>query len=123
MSKRTSFLDEPLPDNGKRHLRIIITDSNDDNEFLTVPVDTLRSRFQDKSCLIQPNEHNFIKEQSFVNYKYARVLNFATVFNGLQKGILIKKEDISTELLKRIQNGAKVSKQLDIKFQEWFNLF
>ncbi len=61
MAKRQAFLDEPLPDNGKRHLRIVITESNEQGEFLTVPVDTLRNRTQDTSCVIDGGEHQFIK--------------------------------------------------------------
>lgn len=48
MSKKQSFLDEPLPENGKRHLRIVITEANERNEFLTIPVDTLHNRTQCK---------------------------------------------------------------------------
>ncbi len=58
-----------------------------------------------------------------MNYYYAKVLNFTQVFNGLNKGVLIRKEDISDELLKRIQFGAKKSKKLNKKFRIWFDLF
>lgn len=123
MPKKQTFLDEPLSGNGKRHLRIVITDSNEQNEFLTVAVDTLRSSSQDKSCIIEQGEHPFIKTRSFVNYHYARVLNFTQVFNGLQKGVFIRKEDVSEELLKRIQDGAKKSNRLNRKFKIWFEFF
>ncbi len=123
MPKKQTFLDEPLADNGKRHLRIVITDSNEQNEFLTVAVDTLHSSFQDDSCIIEKDEHPFIKTRSFVNYHYARVLNFTQVFNGLQKGVLVRKEDVSEELLRRIQDGAKKSNRLNKKLKIWFELF
>lgn len=123
MPKKQSFLDAPLKKINKRHLRVIITDANAQNEFLSVPVDTLQNNFQDKSCILEPGEHSFIKVKSFVNYAYAEVLNFSQVFNGIKKGLFIKKEDISDDLLKRIQAGAKKSKRLDNKFKIWFDLF
>ena len=123
MPKKQSFLDEPLIDNGKRHLRIVITDSNEQNEFLTVAVDTLRSSIQDTSCIIEPGEHSFIKARSFVNYHYAKVLNYAQIFNGLQKGVLVRKEDISEELLKRIQDGARKTNRFNNNLKIWFELF
>lgn len=123
MAKKQTFLDEPLPENGKRHLRVIITNSNEQNEFLSVPIDTLRSRAQDTSCVIEAGEHSFIKNRSFVNYRYARVLSFAQVFNGFQKGLLIRKEDISEELLERIQDGARTTKHLANELKSWFELF
>ncbi len=123
MPKKQTFLDEPLAENGKRHFRIVITDSNEQNEFLTVAVDTLHNSFQDTSCIIEPGEHSFIKTRSFVNYHYARVLNFTQVFNGLQKGVLVRKEDISEDLLLRIQEGARKSNMLNKKLKVWFELF
>lgn len=123
MSRKQSFLDEPLLNSGKRHLRIVITASNEQNEFLTVAIDTLRSKSQDTSCIIEPGEHSFIKTRSFVNYHYAKVLNFTQVFNGLQKGVLVRKEDISDELLKRIQDGAKKTSRLNNNLKIWFDLF
>ena len=123
MGKRQAFLDEPVTENKIKHLRIVITDANRDFEYLTVSVDTFKSKFQDSSCIIQKGEHPFIKSTSFVNYKYARVLSFAQIFNGLKQGLFVKKEDVSPELLKRIQDGAKLSKLLDNKYKEWFSLF
>ena len=123
MPRKQSFLDEPLLNSGKRHLRIVITDSNEQNEFLTVVIDTLRSKSQDISCIIEPGEHSFIKVRSFVNYHYAKVLNFTHVFNGLHKGVLVRKEDISDELLKRIQDGAKKTNRLNNNLKIWFDLF
>lgn len=123
MPKKQTFLDEPLKDINKRHLRIIISDSNEQNEFLTVPMDTLRNGFQDKSCVIEVGEHSFIKAKSFINYAYAEVLNFTQVFNGLNQGVLVRKEDVSEDLLRRIQEGAKKSKRLNNKFKIWFDFF
>lgn len=123
MLKGKTFLDEPLPKIFTRHLRIIISNPNEDNEFLTVPVDTFKSDFQDKSCIIEQGEHQFITHKSFVNYKYAKVISFAKIFNGLQQGIFIKKEDVSAELLLKIQNGAKKSRNLSNEFKIWFDLF
>lgn len=123
MPKKQTFLDEPTTENNIKHLRIVITDANKDSEFLTVPVDTLRSEYQDKSCIINVGDHSFIKHKSFVNYKFAAVLTFQQIFNGLHQGLLISKEDVTEEVLKRIQEGAKKSPNLDNKYKIWFDLF
>lgn len=123
MPKKQTFLDEPLETNGKRHLRIVITDSNENNEFLTVPMDTLRSRIQDTSCVVKPGEHPFVKVRSFINYKYAAVVNYAQLFNGINKGFFVRKEDVSAGLLSRIQNGAKSSANFRRELKVWFSLF
>lgn len=71
----------------------------------------------------EPWEHDFIKVRSFANYYYAKVLNFTQVFNGIQKGLLIRKEDISDELLKKIQEGAKSTVHLNSELKAWFEFF
>lgn len=123
MTKRTTFLDEPVTDKNIRHLRIVISEPNDDNEYLTVSVDTYKSKLQDSSCLIHKGEHSFIKDTSFVNYKYAKVVSFQVMFNGIKKGLFIPKEEVSEQLLQRIQNGAKLTKFLDNAYKIWFDLF
>ncbi|MBP3367024.1 MAG: hypothetical protein J6K96_08575 [Treponema sp.] len=123
MPKGQTFLDEPVTEEEIRHLRVVITDANDDNEFLTVSIDTFRSRYQDASCIIQPGEHPFIKHTSFVNYRYAKVISFAKIFNGLRNHIFLRKEDVSEELLKKIQEGAKRTKYLSREHKIWFELF
>ena len=122
MPKKQSFLDEPTGQN-KRHLNIVITEANSENEYLVVPVDTLRFDFQDRSCILHAGDHSFIKHDSFVNYKYARVISYVQLFNGLNKGLFIRKEDISEEVLIRIQNGARKTKNLKTELKVWFDLF
>lgn len=122
MPKRQTFLDEPTGQD-KRHLNIVITDANSENEYLVVPVDSLKFDFQDRSCVLHPGDHSFIQHESFVNYKYARVISYIQLFNGLNKGLFIRKEDIAEDVLLRIQEGAKKTKNLKTEFKVWFELF
>lgn len=123
MLKGKSYLDKPVTDLQIKHLRIIISNPNEDNEFLTVSVDTFKFDWQDSSCIINSGEHPFIKHKSFVNYRYAEVISFGKIFNALRLGLFIKKEDVSPELLLKIQNGARVSRHFDEKLKSWFDLF
>ena len=122
MAKKQTFLDSPT-EKDIRHLNIVITDANSEREYLVVPVDSLKYRYQDRSCVLHPGDHPFIKHESFVNYKYAQVISFVQLFNGLQKGLFIKKEDISEEVLRRIQAGARKTLHLRTEFKAWFDLF
>ena len=122
MPKKQTFLDEPT-DTNVRHLNIVITDANSENEYLAVPVDTLKYDFQDRSCVLYPGDHAFIHHESFVNYKYARVISFQQLFNGINKGLFIRKEDISEDVLIRIQEGARKTRNLKTELKVWFDLF
>ena len=115
MPKKQTFLSdaEKTPSGAKkRHLRIIITDPDNDQNQVIVSVTTLRYPSQDKSCVLLPGEHPFIKEKSIVDFKRTTVMSYIQIFNGIQKGLLIRKEDISDELLKRIQKAATKSKYI-----------
>ena len=96
----------------KRHLRIVITDPDNDQNQVVVSVTTLKYQYQDKSCLIQPGEHPFIDSLSIVDFKRTRIMSYLQIFNGIRQGLLIRKEDISDELLKKIQNAAAKSKYI-----------
>lgn len=47
MLKGKTYLDKPVTDLQIKHLRIIISNPNEDNEFLTVSVDTFKFDWQD----------------------------------------------------------------------------
>jgi hypothetical protein len=50
-------------------------------------------------------------------------MGYAQVFNGIHKGLLIIKEDVSPDVLRNIQNGAKISRHIKRKFYRFFDFF
>ena len=129
MGKKQTFLSDinsPL----KKHLFVIITDPDDDLNYLIVPITTLKKDInnkpfagQDSSCILKKGEHSFIKHESWVSYAKAIKLSFSEVYNGIRKELFIRKEDVTIEVLKKIQNGAKKSKYLPAGFKSFFNYF
>lgn len=98
----------------KRHLRIVITNPDENNEQVVVSITTdYGYSTQDRSCPIEAGEHSFIKHKSLVDFKRTCIMSFSQIFNGIQKGLLIPKEDVSEDLLKRIQNAAKFSTRIN----------
>lgn len=123
MGKKQTYLEEALPTNNTRHLRIVISDVNQNGEYLTVSVDSYVNKFQDSSCIIEIGELPFITHKSFVNYKYAKVVSFQQIYNGIRKGVFLQRKDISEQLLKKIQDGAKTTRHLPNEYKAWFELF
>lgn len=116
MSKGKSFLSAPektASGDEKRHLRIVIT--NPDAEFnqVVVSVTTLKyPNVQDCSCVLKAGDHRFITHDSIVDYKRTIIMSSVEIFNGINKGILIDKQDVKPEILKRIINAAKQSRYI-----------
>jgi len=126
MGKNQSFLadfDFPLHSSIAYHLFIVITDPDKDRNYLIVPVVTLKNDWQDKSCTLKKGDHPFIKHESCINYAKAKKLNYTEIYNGIQKGIFIKKEDVSPEVLKKIQDGCRITNKLPNKFKCFFDYF
>ena len=126
MPKKQTFLSDVEKTPGgdqKRHLRIIITDSDNDQNQVVVSVTTLKYLSQDTSCVLQPGDHPFIKEKSIIDFKRTTVMSYMQIFNGIQQGLLIRKEDISDELLKRIQTAAAKSKYISDEIKSMFVYF
>jgi hypothetical protein len=122
--------EEQTPSGLKRHLNVIISNPDKDNNFMVVSVTTLRRRAdgtpyknQDLTCILNAGDHPFIKHESWVFYQIAKSMSFMEVFNGLQKGLLIRKEDIAQDVLKRIQAGARVAPSLPKECLHFFAFF
>ncbi len=103
-SKKTAL----VPSGEGNHLFVILTDANNINMHLMVPVCTIRlNRYYDDTCLLkaEDNEHPFIKQDSYVDYKniQERVTNH--IVRCVAEKSYIEKESISSALHKRICEG------------------
>lgn len=126
MPKKQSFLSEverTPTGKQKRHLRVVITDPDNDQNQVVVSITTLKYESQDKSCVLKPGEHPFIKDESIVDFRRTMVMSYAQIYNGIKKGVLIKKEDVSDELLSKIQSAASKSKYISEEIKSMFVYF
>jgi len=131
MAKGQSFLN--VPDKTARgeirHLNVVITEPDDDNNVLVVPVCTYREKDgrplsgQDSSCLLPPGCHPFIKEKSYINYRKALAMSLVDIFNGLKKGKLIDKADFDNRFVQDMQRGAEETIFLPEKLKRFFDYF
>jgi hypothetical protein len=125
MTKRDTFLKE-TPPNGK-HLFIIITDPNENDEVLCVNIDSFEIKDIeeiDKSCLLPMGCHEFIFKPTFVNYADAISLKTEIIKSELRKKIFITREAVSSQILKLIQDGALVSNAFNKKkFNDFIKYF
>jgi hypothetical protein len=131
MGKRQTFLSdyENTSQGPMRHLNVIITEADEDLYYLVVPVTTYREKDgkpfggQDGSCILPAGCHPFIKHKSYVRYAKARKLSYAEIFNGLKRGILIRKEDMPVQYLQDMQKGASISPYLPEELSHFFEYF
>jgi len=98
MAKGSAFLSEAEQTSRgpTRHLNVIITEPDNEQNYLVVPVTTYREdangrpfRGQDASCILPPGCHPFIKRKSYVRYKNARQMSALEIVIGIHKELLV----------------------------------
>ena len=128
MGRGQAFLGEPdeTSRGGIRHLNVVITNPDDENNVMVVPICTYREKDgrpfpgQDESCLLPAGSHPFIRAKSYVSYRNAKSVSLIDIFNGLSKGRLVRKEDFALCFVQDMQRGAEESPFLPRKLQRFF---
>ena len=109
-----------------KHLRIVISNMADNGRALVIPISTVHSKTQlyDKSCILYKGEHSFLtEEKSYAFYGRAEALSQKDLDELSRYGKLIVYEDVSDDLLKRLQDGARRSDQLPQYLMKYFDEF
>ena len=131
MAKGQAFLNVPdTTARGEiRHLNVIITEPDDENNVLVVPVCTYREKNgtplpgQDSSCLLPIGCHPFVKEKSYVRFLNSKAMNLVDIFNGLQKGSLVEKQNFDARYVQDMQKGAEITPFIPEKLKRFFEYF
>ena len=124
MGKGQTFLSEEIKTkNGdKRHLMIVVEEK--DGEYLIVPATTwkenLPSGIQDDSCILNIGDHSFINHKSWLDFRFAQSKPSIEILQGLLSGYLIRKEDLTPDLLAYIQAKTETSDRLPSKYKYFF---
>lgn len=109
-----------------KHLRIVISDMANNGRALVVPISTVHSQTQlyDKSCILLKGEHSFLTEdKSYAFYARAEALSQRDLDELAKQHKLIAYENVSPDLLKRLQDGARISDQLPEYLMKYFDEF
>ena len=94
------------------HLFIVLTTPRGaDNRFVIVNLTTKKDyRGEDHSCVLVAGEHPFVIHDTIVLYRTANITDEAA-FRGLSsQGSILHSEVMSRDLLRKIQDGALVSR-------------
>lgn len=98
----------PISDVALRHLWIVITEPSERGRVVIVNVTTRRPG-SDDTCVLQVNDHPFIRHESVIAYQYARLTRNAVLGDSARRQLLQMRQPVSPQLLERIQNGALAS--------------
>lgn len=117
INKKDSFQDRLFFNN---HRCFVISDISSEDKYLAVNISSIyNNNGYDTACIITAAEFSpYIYKQSFIYYKYAMEINDEITLDN--KTVIIT---IPDNLLKKIQNGAKISKFFPRRLKKYFDLF
>lgn len=98
------------------HLCVVISDPCVDRKHVAiVSLSTVRGIGSDEpTCILQAGAHSFVKHETFVAYRFARICVDADLERGISSGELQISEPVSEELLSDIRAGVAISDRVPI---------
>lgn len=105
----------PESDPNRKHLFILLTDPADNGSGVkAVLMVSLSSTKQglpyDASCVLYPGDHPFVKRESFVLYKNARIEEAEKMLRGVKSGKLVPQDPMDPAVFARICKGLEESR-------------
>ena len=124
-----------VPAIGVPHYVIVSSGRDDDDNYLIVAISSIKykpdwtPRYFDESCVINvddlkdENGNNILNKPSFARYQYSCVKSGKELLQKqISRGYSCKCK-VSEELLRRIQKGAMISKDLPDDYKRFFAYF
>jgi hypothetical protein len=95
-------------------LYILIAAEKKTNTGLIVNITTSKAGC-DKSCVVMPGEHSFLKHESVINYADSKNSSISTIEEALSKGVIKPHDPVRPELLNKIREGGLKSPAIPLK--------
>lgn len=131
-----------VPNAEAPHYIVIASDINADDEMLVIPISSIKfqengrysyngqaCKYYDDACTFDVGEitaddgRGVIIKPSFARYEWAKAVKQSDVVKKQLAQSFRYKCTVSDEILRRIQNGAKTSKELPPIFRKFFEVF
>jgi len=115
----------PPGDEDRRHLFILLTDPQDDgvrkNWVLLVSLSTVRRGVpHDRSCILQPGDHPFVRNDSYVVYQKARLEEADKLLRGVKSGQLVPHDPVPIAVFTRVCKGLEASRLTPNKLLQFY---
>lgn len=120
--KQTLLIPSGPPNNPDQlHLHVILTDQCEDALHLVVSVATVKAgQFHDKTCILKPGEHPFIKNETYVEYRRVAQHRSNHISKCVDGWLYKPHEQVSDELFARICAGVEISEFTSNGMKKYF---
>ena len=119
--KGTLLIPSGSGDDGK-HLYVVLTNPCDAGQCLLVSWSRIKeNRFFDPACRLEPGEHEFITQPTFVEYRLSRILSCDHIIKCVAGWYFTPKDDVSDEVCDRMRAGLEASEFTSRRVLVYFN--
>jgi hypothetical protein len=112
----------PANDPNRKHLYICLADPlGAAREALLVPVASVHEgEPHDATCHLYPGDHRFIRHESYVNYRFARIEQAERIEKGVRDGVLVPHDVLDGAVFARVCKGLQESRLVAPKIRAFF---
>jgi hypothetical protein len=106
-----------------KHLHIVCTDPCAKGLQLVVSITSWTNNLCDNACILDVGDHDFIRRQSWIMYRKARLEESSTLDNGVEQGIFIPRKPVRGDVFERVAAGICQSQQTPRKIKQYYGCF
>jgi len=100
------------------HLWVVLSDPIQDPARVLIVSLTTYKPYKEAACLLRPGDHRAVGHETCVAYDLARAIPLADLEEAVRKGLLAPDLPVSSEVLKRMLEGAARSTRIAIEHFE-----
>ena len=111
--------------NNRLHMYVILSRPDARGRVLCVSFRSSYPKFADKACVVIPGQYNhpFFRHESFADYSYAREIDIEIIRVNVNGHRWPRSDRIPEGLVRALQEGARHSAFLAVKFRRFCDLF
>lgn len=111
----------PKDDPDRLHLYVVCTDPDEDGDQLIVSISTRSNEFCDDACILQAHEHDFLRHESYVFYRKAKLAKAEALNNGVASKLFTPHADFNAQAFLKILKGFCNSLQCPRKIKKYLD--
>lgn len=95
----------PSNEPDRKHLHIVCCDPNENGEVVIISIASYVNPLCDGTCILQANDHSWLKHKSYVLYRSAQIIEAAKLEAGIASGEILKRDSMNAQAFLRLRNG------------------
>lgn len=117
----------PQNDQDRKHLFILLTNPYADEVgkkcVVMVSVSSIRQGLPyDETCRLYVGDHPFLRRDSFVAYKLARIEESAKLLAGVKAGLFVPHDMMDSMIFARVCKGLEESRQTNPRILKFYRM-